>query len=100
MISNHLSLSYFANVLTPEIHNFLNDTPALTLFLPIDAAWQALPHYERLYLQSKYATDDLTRIVNMHAVARKHVKYAESFAPGLNCTYAAPAHLLALTLMQ
>ncbi|EPT03894.1 hypothetical protein FOMPIDRAFT_1058263 [Fomitopsis schrenkii] len=86
VISNHLSLSYFANVLTPEIHDFLNDTSALTLFLPIDAAWQALPYYERLYLQSKYATDDLARIVNMHAVARKHAKYADSFGSGLNLT--------------
>jgi len=68
------------------MHEFLNRTSMLTLFLPVDAAWEALPYYERLYLQSKYATDDLTRIVNMHAVARKHVKYADSFASGLNLT--------------
>ncbi|TFY65143.1 hypothetical protein EVJ58_g2169, partial [Rhodofomes roseus] len=86
VISQHPSLSYFHNVLTPEIHDFLNSTSTLTLFLPVDAAWEALPHYERLYLQSKYATDDLTRIVNMHAVARKHVKYADSFASDLNLT--------------
>ena len=49
------------------------------MFLPVDTAWQALPHYERLYLESKYATDDLTRIVNMHAVAAKHVQYSETF---------------------
>lgn len=87
-------------MLTPEIHDFLNDTSALTLFLPIDAAWQALPYYERLYLQSKYATDDLARIVNMHAVARKHAKYADSFGSGLNCTSIAPVHRLALTVAQ
>lgn len=100
MTSNHLSLSYFANVLTPEMHEFLNYSSALTLFLPIDAAWQALPYYERLYLQSKYATDDLVRIVNMHAVARKHVKYAESFGSGLNCTSTALVCWLALTPAQ
>ncbi|KZT72789.1 FAS1 domain-containing protein [Daedalea quercina L-15889] len=86
IISQHPSLSYFANVLTQDIHEFLNSTSTLTLFLPVNAAWEALPHYERLYLQSKYATDDLTRIVNMHAVTRKHVKYSESFASGLNLT--------------
>lgn len=55
------------------------------MFLPVDAAWEALPYYERLYLESKYATDDLTRIVNMHAVASKKVHYADSFSSGLKC---------------
>lgn len=78
-------MSYFANVLTPEISDLLNTSSALTVFLPVDSAWEALPYYERLYLQSKFATDDLTRIVRMHAVANKHVKYADSFGDSLNC---------------
>ena len=53
------------------------------MFLPVDAAWEALPYYERLYLESKYATDDLTRIVNMHAVASQEVHYADTFKSGL-----------------
>ena len=52
----------------------------------MDEAWQALPHYERLYLESKYATDDLTTIVNLHAVASKRVVYAESLATGVDRT--------------
>lgn len=72
-------------MLTPELINFLNSTSELTIFLPVDDAWQALPHYERLYLESKYATDDLTTIVNLHAVANKDVHYAESFESGVEC---------------
>lgn len=87
VIMSHPSLSYLKDVLTAEIIDFFNSTSKLTLFLPVDAAWEALPHYERLYLESKYATDDLTRIVNMHAVAAKSVKYSELFKSGLNCEY-------------
>ncbi|THG94951.1 hypothetical protein EW026_g6615 [Hermanssonia centrifuga] len=86
VISSHPSLSYLTNILTPETIEFLNTTSELTLFLPVDSAWQALPHYERLYLESKYASDDLTRIVNMHAVAGKSLSYSESFRSGLNLT--------------
>lgn len=79
------SVSYFHKVLTPEITKLLQDTPELTLFLPVDSAWDALDPYERLYLESEYATDDLNRILNMHAVAEKGVKYSESFEPAVNC---------------
>lgn len=54
------------------------------MFLPVDAAWETLPYWERLYLESELATDDLTRIINMHAVHRKKVNYSESFQSGLN----------------
>lgn len=57
------------------------------MFLPVDKAWEALPYYERLYLESKYATDDLTRIVNMHSVSSKVVHYSESFTPGTKRKY-------------
>ncbi|KAF9076124.1 carnitine/acyl carnitine carrier [Rhodocollybia butyracea] len=83
VLSQHDSVSYFHKVLTPEIEKLLNSTPELTLFLPINEAWDALDQYERIYLESKYATDDLNRILNMHAVARKGVKWSDSFEPAL-----------------
>ncbi|KAJ4485958.1 carnitine acyl carnitine carrier [Lentinula aciculospora] len=73
-------------VLTPEIKTLLNSTSELTLFLPIDEAWEALDQYERVYLESKYATDDLLRILNMHAVVRTGVKWSDSFKPAINLT--------------
>jgi solute carrier family 25 carnitine/acylcarnitine transporter 20/29 len=62
----------------------LNSTSELTLFLPVDEAWSALDQYERLYLESEFATDDLIRIVNMHAVVSKSVEWSDSFEPALN----------------
>lgn len=72
-------------MLTPEIKKFLNSTSELTLFIPVDEAWEALGHYERIYLESKYATDDLFRILNMHAVVQTGVKWSDSFEPAINC---------------
>ncbi|KAJ3521688.1 hypothetical protein NM688_g8982 [Phlebia brevispora] len=86
VITSHPSLSYLKDILTSEIIGFFNSTANLTLFLPVDSAWEALPHYERLYLESKYAADDLTRIVNMHAVSSDSVKYSELFKKGLKLT--------------
>ncbi|KAL4242124.1 hypothetical protein ABKN59_001912 [Abortiporus biennis] len=86
VIYNHPSLTYLSSLLNPGIASFLNSTPQLTLFLPVDSAWNDLPDYERLYLESDLASDDLIRIVNMHAVARKDVIYSESFKDGLNLT--------------
>ncbi len=79
-------VSYFHNILTPEITRTLNSTEALTLFLPVNGAWDALHPLERLYLESEYATDDLNRILNMHAVAEEEVKWSELFDPAVNCT--------------
>lgn len=79
-------MSYLRNILNTDLVEFLNSTTELTLFLPVNKAWEALPHYERLYLESKYATDDLTKIVNMHAVeAKKKVFYSESFESSPTC---------------
>ncbi|KAJ3829816.1 FAS1 domain-containing protein [Lentinula raphanica] len=86
VLSQHPSLSFFRKVLTPEIKKVLNSTSELTLFLPVDEAWDALDHYERIYLESKYATEDLLRIVNMHAVVQNGVKWADSFEPAINLT--------------
>ncbi|KAF9455072.1 carnitine/acyl carnitine carrier [Macrolepiota fuliginosa MF-IS2] len=83
VISAQQSLSYFSRILTPEAIRTLNSTSKLTLFLPVDEAWDALKPYERIYLESEFATDDLRRILNMHAVMEKTVKWSDSFASGL-----------------
>lgn len=85
IVSQHSSISYLGNILTPEIIDRLNTSSRLTLFLPVDDAWKALDPVERLYLESKYATDDLHRIVDMHAVADGPVVWSDSFEDGLNC---------------
>jgi solute carrier family 25 carnitine/acylcarnitine transporter 20/29 len=62
----------------------LNSATELTLFLPIDSAWSVLDPLERTYLESEFATDDLTRILNMHAVVEKDVRWSDSFGPSTN----------------
>lgn len=86
VVSQHRSTSYFNKVLTPEITELLKTTPELTLFLPVDDAWEALNPMERLYLESEYATDDLYRIINMHAVVEKSVRWHDSFGEAVNLT--------------
>ncbi|KAJ7487438.1 FAS1 domain-containing protein [Mycena galericulata] len=81
LVSQHSSVSYFHKVLTPEIAALLNSTTELTLFLPVNDAWEALPDLERLYLESEFATDDLNLILNAHAVVEKKVKWSDSFDP-------------------
>ncbi|KAG6911551.1 hypothetical protein DXG01_011853 [Tephrocybe rancida] len=75
-----------AAVLTPAITKLLNSTSELTLFLPVDGAWDVLDPYERLYLESEYATDDLNRILNLHAVVEKGVRYNDTFGKAENLT--------------
>ncbi|KAI0375422.1 FAS1 domain-containing protein [Pilatotrama ljubarskyi] len=79
VISRHPQLSYFSRILTPEMARFLNDTPTLTLFLPVDDAWQALPTWERVYLETDFALDDLKLIFNLHAVVPNEVRWSDSF---------------------
>ncbi|KAH0838185.1 FAS1 domain-containing protein [Lanmaoa asiatica] len=73
------SLSYFQKVLTPEIERFLNSTPELTLFMPLDSAWESLDPLERLYLESDFAADDLHSILDMHVVSEPGVRWSDSF---------------------
>lgn len=70
--------------MTLDIMTRLNSTSGLTLFVPVDEAWDVLDHVERLYLESEFATDDLNRILDMHAVVREQVNWSESFNPALN----------------
>ncbi|KAJ7169731.1 hypothetical protein C8R46DRAFT_1162488 [Mycena filopes] len=81
LVSQHSSVSYFHKILTPEIKDLLNSTTEMTLFLPVDKAFESLHELERLYLESEFATADLIRILNGHAVVEDTVKWSESFDP-------------------
>ncbi|KAF9479727.1 carnitine/acyl carnitine carrier [Pholiota conissans] len=86
IISRQPHLSYFYKIMTPDVLERLNSSSAITLFLPIDAAWKALDPIERLYLESEFASDVLQKIFGLHAVAQKHVTWSDSFTPGLDLT--------------
>ncbi|TFK30800.1 carnitine/acyl carnitine carrier [Coprinopsis marcescibilis] len=86
VVASEPSTSYFTKILGPEILQRLNSTANLTLFLPVNDAWNDLDPYERLYLESEFASDDLNRILNMHAVVYNNVKWSDSFKHGLNLT--------------
>lgn len=79
------SLSYFQKVLTPDIERFLKSTPELTLFMPLDSAWESLDPLERLYLESDFAADDLRRILDMHVVSEPGVRWSDSFQSLTEC---------------
>lgn len=85
VVSMHPSTSYFHRILPPAVINRLNETAGLTIFVPVDFAWEALHPIEKLYLESEFATDDMIRIFEMHAVVKHGVKWSESFDPSLNC---------------
>jgi solute carrier family 25 carnitine/acylcarnitine transporter 20/29 len=95
VVSTRPELSYFTRILTPlpSVINFLNSTPALTLFLPVDSAWDALHSLERLYLESEFAADDLQHILQRHAVldsktdslqSSDRVVYSDLLKEGIN----------------
>ena len=91
VVSTHPSASYFHRVLTPAAISRLNETAELTIFVPVDSAWNALHPVEKLYLESEFAADDVIRILEMHAVVRHGVKWSESFSPAINCQSLLPA---------
>ena len=84
IISKHHSLSYFNRIKGLEIDQELDARAGLTVFLPVDSAWDSLHPIERLYLESEFAADDLLRILNWHAVEQGGVVWSESFDPGVN----------------
>ncbi|KAF8634455.1 hypothetical protein AX15_000899 [Amanita polypyramis BW_CC] len=86
VVSQQSSLSYLRKITNSAITNMLNSSTELTLFLPIDSAWDNLDPYERLYLESEFAADDLLRIVNMHAVIEKGVRWFDSLKPSTSLT--------------
>jgi len=70
--------------MNPEVKHRLNSSSQLTVFLPVDTAWSKLDPVERLYLESKFATDDLHRILDMHTVTEHGVFWSDSFESDLN----------------
>ncbi|KAF8642025.1 hypothetical protein AX16_009746 [Volvariella volvacea WC 439] len=86
VIAGHPNASYFHKVLTPDIQKLLRTEEAVTLFLPVNSAWDELDPYERLYLESEYATDDLNRILDMHAVLEKGVRWSDTLKHKTNLT--------------
>lgn len=65
----------------------LNSTPELTVFLPVDSAWDVLPKIERMYLESEFSEDDILQILGMHAVVTEGVHWSDSFQPARNCQF-------------
>ncbi|KAF7985327.1 hypothetical protein HWV62_6521 [Athelia sp. TMB] len=86
VVAHEPSVSYFHKILTPKITHVLNSTSEVTLFLPVDAAWDALHPLERTYLESEFAADDLNRILDMHAVNTKKVTWSDSFPKNITLT--------------
>ncbi|KAI9513047.1 FAS1 domain-containing protein [Russula earlei] len=86
VVSTYPSTSYFHRILDSAVISRLNETAELTIFVPVDSAWNALHPIEKLYLESEFATDDLIRIFEMHAVVHRGVKWSESFKPAINLT--------------
>jgi len=84
IISKYSSLSYFNRIKNIEIDLELDARSGLTMFLPVDSAWDSLHPIERLYLESEFATDDLLKILTWHAVEQRDVIWSESFDPGVN----------------
>lgn len=87
VISERKDISYLGKILTKDVQDYLRSNEALTLFLPVDSAWDKVDPYEKLYLESEFAGDDLKRIVNMHAVAEAGVRWMDTLKDQDTCRY-------------
>lgn len=63
--------------------------------MPVDSAWKTLDPLERLYLESEFATDDLLRILDMHAVVEKDVRWSDTLVNDITCKW---LHIYAMTM--
>jgi solute carrier family 25 (mitochondrial carnitine/acylcarnitine transporter), member 20/29 len=79
VIKQHSELSYFHRIMDKQLKKVLNETEAMTLFLPVDSAWDTLHPLERVYLESEFASDDLQKILSFHAVVEDGVHWSDSF---------------------
>ncbi|KAI6162073.1 hypothetical protein EDD17DRAFT_1776903 [Pisolithus thermaeus] len=86
VVGNETSLSFLRKILTPDLEDFLNETSCLSLFIPVDAAWESIDPLERLYLESEFSDDDRRRILGMHSVVEDNVRWVESFASSTKMT--------------
>lgn len=98
VLSDQSSLTYFNKVFTPSILHTINTTSELTLFMPVDSAWNTLDPLERLYLESGFAADDLLRILDMHAVVEKGVRWSDTLVNDVTCKWPYICVMIALTL--
>ena len=65
-VAHNPSLSNFARLLPKSLVETLAETPHLTLFFPVNDAWEALDPIERRYLESGFAEKDMEKIVQLH----------------------------------
>ncbi|GAA94523.1 hypothetical protein E5Q_01175 [Mixia osmundae IAM 14324] len=74
-IVDHPDLAQFRALFgTDELNKRMNHTH-LTLFAPSDKAWDALDEYEKRYLASGFAQDDLEKILQHHLSSSKQIGY-------------------------
>ncbi len=66
-VANRPSMSVMSRLLPSALKDSLSNTPHLTLFFPVDEAWDALDPIERRYLESGFAENDMAKIVGLHA---------------------------------
>jgi solute carrier family 25 (mitochondrial carnitine/acylcarnitine transporter), member 20/29 len=66
-IRRHPRLTTVSRLLSDEMEEALRVTPHMTLFFPVDEAWEALDPIERRYLESGFAQRDMEKIVQLHA---------------------------------
>lgn len=85
LVAQHERLSYFRKIMPPDLLKAINASSAMTLFLPVDEAWQQLNHIERLYLESEFSANDVHRILDMHALLEDRVLWSDTLSPGSNC---------------
>jgi len=76
VITSHPALRRLSGLLTPELLHNLTAEPHLTIFAPVDAAWDALDELEWRYLQSGYADQDTDELVGRHASENATAAYA------------------------
>ncbi|PPQ62991.1 hypothetical protein CVT24_006097 [Panaeolus cyanescens] len=86
LVSQHERLAYFRKIMPPALLESINSSSAMTLFLPVDEAWQQLHPIERLYLESEFSANDVHRILDMHALLDNRVLWTDALSPGSNLT--------------
>ena len=81
------SLSYFTSIIQPSVLEHLSKDSNLTVFLPVNSAWDELEPLEKRYLETPFATNDVNRIVDMHTVISEGVYWSDTFEKGQNCRF-------------
>lgn len=90
LVESYEPLSYFKKILSDKLRAEIQDSSALTLFLPQASAWESLDEVERLYLESEYSDDDVSKILDMHTVKKGKkdktpVGWSDTWVNNTNC---------------